>query len=541
MLATIKQKLIALALLFLVVIVAETLASFDHASKTQSTTTALINQTLPSMTAFHELEMDVVQVQQWLTDISATRGQDGLNDGFQLADKHAVSFNDNLVQLEKLNPDLSGELAKVKQLFANYYKDGKTMAKAYIDGGPAVGNKYMSGFDKVAQEIHGKVDSLSLLIAQQQKLSLSSLQDVSDGSVTQAILIFSLLLIFLISTATAMQWLVLSPLGRFKKIIRTFNTGTASLSYRFNNPGRDEIAEISNELDQFFNSLQIMMKELDNQAGQVEKELKATTTLANQSHKGVMDQQQEIEMVTAAVEEMSATSKEVAEKTEMTATETGVAKELATKGSDAVKTTIESINQVSDKISNTAITIKQLAKDAEKIETMLDVIKSIAEQTNLLALNAAIEAARAGEQGRGFAVVADEVRSLAGKTQDSTSEINSIITSLQKVSSSAVQLMNESCEVVEECVAKAAQSGKYMSDISATTDRMSDMATQIAAAMEQQSAVSEEISKSLVQVQDVSMTTAKGSESTISSMNALAHNAKVLLKMANQFNEKDKG
>jgi len=532
---TIKQKLTTLALLFLVITIIETVMSFSHVSKIQNDTSDFINRTLPSIKAFHELEMNVVQVQQWLTDISATRGQDGLNDGFDVAAKHAERFNKDIAKLSELNPDLAAPLTVLKSRFSVYYSEGKSMAEAYISGGPQAGNKLMSDFDKAAEALNEKVESLAIVIEAQQNQSLSNMKEDSDSTATQSSIAVLLLVIFLLATATAVQMLLLSPLARFKRVISHFNDGTASLSYRFGQKGKDEITAIANELDTFFGSLQIIMVELDNQANHLEQKVTETASVAHKNHQGVMAQQQEIELVTAAVEEMSATSMDVAEKTEMTAAETNRAKELATKGSQAVTTTIESINRVSTKISDTTSTMKQLAMDTEKIEAMLDVIKSIAEQTNLLALNAAIEAARAGEQGRGFAVVADEVRTLAGKTQDSTSEINEIITSLQNVSGNAVQLMNENCQEVEECVSKAAQSDEFMLEISAATERMSDMATQIAAAMEQQTAVSGEIANSLIRVHDVSIETAEGSELTTSSMEDLTGNAKTLLEMAHQF------
>jgi len=537
MLKTIKQKLVVLGLVLLMIAIAESIMSIRHVSAVKENADIFRNQLLPSVATLRSLEMNVIQVQQWLTDISATRGLDGLNDGFDMAAEHASEFEKNISFLAELNPDLADTILTLRVSFKKYYRVGKNMARAYIDGGPKEGNKTMASFDQAAESLHEKIDRMSNEIEDMQRRSLITSKDDIDGTVTQSIAAIALLLGFLLITAVSIQLLLISPLLRFEHAIHRFNEGTASLCYRFNHPGNDEISSIANELDTFFESLQEMSVALDDQANKLANEVESTVSVAHQSHQGIITQQDEIQMVTAAIEEMSATSTEVAQKTEMTATKTNNAKELAIEGAKVVMTTIGSINSVAANINETSKIMTQLALDTEKIEAMLDVIKSIAEQTNLLALNAAIEAARAGEQGRGFAVVADEVRTLAGKTQDSTNEITQIVTSLQQVSGNAVRQMNENCSEVESCVSNAAQSGELMSNISGTAEEISDMATQISAAMEQQTAVSAEIARSISKVYDVSVENASGSKLTISSMENLDINSKNLQEMANRFSQ----
>lgn len=532
---SIKQKLALLASGFLILVLIEAILSFRHVSIVEHDTLEFTDRMLPSLAAFNSLEMDVVQVQQWLTDISATRGLDGLNDGMDLAAKYADNFGKHVSLLESLNPDLSDSLSALKSNFDQYYSEGRKMAKAYINGGPKEGNPMMSGFDKAAEALHQKIDVLADAVHKQQLQSIENMQNASERTASRSLISVVLLIIVLMAAAIAIQIWLLSPLKRFQDVIHQFNEGKANLGYRFKRQGKDEITAITNELDTFFDALQKTMVELDHQANALDQEVSSNVAVIYQCHTGVATQQQELEQVTTAVEEMSATSSDVAEKTELTAAETRSAKDLAVKGVEIVDSTISSINRISTKIGDTAQTMQQLARDTEKVETMLDVIKSIAEQTNLLALNAAIEAARAGEQGRGFAVVADEVRSLAGKTQDSTQEINSIINSLREVSGDAVRLMDENCHEVEDCVAKAEQSGDCMKEIVEASDRMSDMATQIAAAMEQQTAVAGEIATSLVRIHDVSVETSEGSLQTTKSMENLSRNAKSLLQMAHQF------
>jgi methyl-accepting chemotaxis protein len=169
---------------------------------------------------------------------------------------------------------------------------------------------------------------------------------------------------------------------------------------------------------------------------------------------------------------------------------------------------------LAEQIENTANVIHQLEEDSENIGKVLDVIKGIAEQTNLLALNAAIEAARAGEQGRGFAVVADEVRTLAGRTQESTAEINQVIEKLQLGSQKAVDVMNKSREDAQSVVEQATQAGTSLSVISTAVERINDMSSQIASAAEQQNSTAEEINRNITNISELGQETTSGAQET---------------------------
>lgn len=233
--------------------------------------------------------------------------------------------------------------------------------------------------------------------------------------------------------------------------------------------------------------------------------------------------------------EMTATVQEVASNINNTAMAASEANQHTGNGNRVVKQAVEQINKLADKIEHASQTIHDLEQHSIDISSVMDVITSIAEQTNLLALNAAIEAARAGEQGRGFAVVADEVRTLAGRTQESTKDINQMIEKLQNGSRQAVLVMEQSREQAQAAVEHASESGNAFTTIADAVKRINDMSTQIASAAEEQGAVSEEINQNIVQINNIASQTASGAEETSVASKDLARMASELQGLVAQF------
>jgi methyl-accepting chemotaxis protein len=257
--------------------------------------------------------------------------------------------------------------------------------------------------------------------------------------------------------------------------------------------------------------------------------------VTEQTSAGVSNQKQETEMVASAITEMTATVQEVASNAEGASRAAADADNEAKEGNQVVNSTVQAITALAREIEDSSAVIEKLKGDSENIGTVLDVIKGIAEQTNLLALNAAIEAARAGEQGRGFAVVADEVRTLAQRTQQSTAEIEGLIDALQGGAEQAVSVMTQSRDRAGATVEKAQHAGQSLSSITQAVETILQMNTQIATASEEQSAVSEEIQRNVVNIQTISEETSMGAEQTSSASAELARLGEQLQALVGQF------
>jgi aerotaxis receptor len=260
-----------------------------------------------------------------------------------------------------------------------------------------------------------------------------------------------------------------------------------------------------------------------------------TAAVVEQTNQGINQQQSEIEQVATAMNEMSATVHEVAQNASIAAQATEQADREVMQGKRVVSESIDGINRLAQEVERASQAIGKLAVDSQQIGSVVDVIRGIADQTNLLALNAAIEAARAGEQGRGFAVVADEVRTLASRTQESTDEIQRMIQNLQRAADDAVKVMEEGQRISAASVEQANHTGASLEAITQAVARINDMAGQIATAAEEQSAVSEEISRNVVSINMVAEQTTAASGETARDVQELVQEATALRELVRQF------
>ncbi|NOX76781.1 MAG: methyl-accepting chemotaxis protein [Gammaproteobacteria bacterium] len=276
---------------------------------------------------------------------------------------------------------------------------------------------------------------------------------------------------------------------------------------------------------------------IDAAASQLDEIANGTAAVVEQSNQGIHQQQSEIDQVATAMNEMSTVVREVARNTAQAAEAAHEAEGVANNGAQAAADSIRGIDKLVDDVEQAATVIKQLERESDSIGSVLDVIRGIAEQTNLLALNAAIEAARAGEAGRGFAVVADEVRTLASRTQQSTEEIQRMIEGLQSGAQQAVLAMDKAQGGAKASSKQVENLAESLTNVSSAVNAINEMNMQIATAAEEQTAVSEEINRNIVNISTLAEQTTVASTETTHATENLAQEAGQLRAVVRQFGD----
>ncbi|MDH0097282.1 methyl-accepting chemotaxis protein [Ectopseudomonas hydrolytica] len=297
----------------------------------------------------------------------------------------------------------------------------------------------------------------------------------------------------------------------------------------------DEVGQLFAAMQDMTLSLRNLVGRIGGGVGQIAAAAEQLSAITAQTSAGVQTQKLETEQTATAMHQMAATVQEVAQNAEQASLAARDADLEAQQGNRVVQQAVDQIDSLASEVEQSAEAIAALNQESARIGSVLEVIRNVAEQTNLLALNAAIEAARAGEQGRGFAVVADEVRALAKRAQDSTEEIESLIAGLQRMAKGAVQQMDSSRELTRRTVELAGEAGDALGRITQAVSTIEQMNQQIAAAAEEQSAVAEAINESVTRVRDIGEQSAAATEQTAASSAELARLGGELQELVRQF------
>lgn len=441
----------------------------------------------------------------------------------RLDDKYLVKFNDNVasfagaIMQSQLPSDYKSKLSALLKVYHQKFSDlvqaqralGLTLESAKLGELTSSANnndEFIQGLVKLTEQ---RIDD---------GIAAAKFLSVAVFIVASSIVMF---LVFFTSKS------IISPIN---KVCDTINKirGENNLSISVQSSGKDEISILTNDFDSLIGDFKTLIFEVNTALGilGVATENLANTTAATSD--GMREQLHEADMVATAATQMQATIQDISFNTEAAAKKAETTNESALEGKKEVDSTVAQISQLTDSLGGASEVVSLLEKDGETIGSVLDVIRAIAEQTNLLALNAAIEAARAGEQGRGFAVVADEVRSLAQRTQDSTQEIEGIIHTLQQRTQEVVSLMNKCRTQGDESANQARKAGELLEFITENVQTIMDMSTQIATAIDEQNLVASEVNKNVVRIRDIAEQAASHSETNAHTSEEVSEQAKVL-------------
>lgn len=415
-----------------------------------------------------------------------------------------------LPQLQQAIAGLKGYRDAVGQ-----YRDAQAASRVALNSMTPLGEKLLTISNELLNEQNSKRDQ------------------ESAKAVTMILVATLLAVVFSIIAALVITRQITRPLNDTLRVVERVASG--DLSQNLTIERKDELGKLQGSIQRMTISLRELIGGIRDGVTQIASAAEELSAVTEQTSAGVNSQKIETDQVATAMHEMTATVQEVARNAEEASEAAVAADQQAREGERVVGEAIAQIERLASAVGNSSDAMGVLKVESDKIGSVLDVIKSVAEQTNLLALNAAIEAARAGEAGRGFAVVADEVRSLAQRTQKSTEEIEGLIASLQSGTQQASTIMDSSRELTVSSVELTRRAGSSLESITRTVSAIQSMNQQIAAAAEQQSATADEINRSVINVRDVSEQTSAASEETAASSVELARLGNHLQVLVSRF------
>jgi len=452
----------------------------------------------------------------------------GSNQAIQRLEKHAkagrLNFEeeDGLAQIKDLTKQFFTNLEKVIEVHSSdRWRTDAYLIKTEI--GPLLGS-VGEKLDLLVQRQRSNIETLS-----------GGLADTIEG--TRWFVTVMLVLGLIIGGAVAFfnERMITQPLNTAVNAMHDIASGEGDLTCMLKVRGNDEIAELCVSFNGFASKIRELVKEVAASTAQVASAAEEMSVITSQTTEDVAAQKSQTEQVATAIEEMSVTVREVSQNAQQAMTSAHEADTESSSGSEVVNETVNNITTLAEEVEHASGVIHELEGDVTAISTVLDVIRDIAEQTNLLALNAAIEAARAGEQGRGFAVVADEVRTLASRTQDSTQEIQQMIQRLQSGAKRAVTVMTEGREKANQSVDQAQRAGASLNKITQMVSTISDMNTMIASSAEEQGNVAEEVNRNIHSITELSDRTYESTEQMARASDELAKLSADLRNLVSQF------
>ena len=499
--------------------------------------TRLTNRYLPAISLLLNADRDLYQsfvAERSLLDEAAGEFAQSLRDS------HAENLQQAYERVHKyadMQPGAEAKalVAKFDAGFAQWKStSGKVLALSESD--PAAASALSYGDSEAQFEaMRDAIDKLGELEDNEANAEGKAAMALGEERSWQQGLIIAIGLLICCVLVVGFPVLVTRPLHNLLNRIEQIAEGDGDLRVRLEVLSRDELGKLSDAFNRFLDKLQPLIREVGRVTGEVAESAQTLAGMAAANDRLITSEHAAVDQVSTAATEMSAAVHEVARNAQNAADAARSAEVQSREGAEVVGATIHAIRQLAHEVESASDTIQTLEQETANIGAVLAVIKGIAEQTNLLALNAAIEAARAGEQGRGFAVVADEVRALAARTQDSTKDIQQMIERLQGGVQNAVKAMHVGSEKARFSVERAAGVDGALSATGDSVARINDMAAQIATACEEQSSVTEEIARNISDIRDLSNEAAQTSEQSTQASARLSELSHGLAQLVGRF------
>lgn len=479
----------------------------------------------PNAIIAKNMQMQVVQIQQWLTDISATRGQDGLDDGFEQAEIAYQTFLKDLETIRAfyLKNEFHDRIAKIDQVRVRidaWYEAGKKMANAYIQEGTAAGNIKMGGFDDESTQLQEVLAPVIEMLLGEANLGITAV--INEAERIQQMTLAGILsaMVVLACSGIYLSRRVARPLNAMSTLM-TELVSKKDFSINLVETGNDEIADVARS----FNQLVAMLRKLLAEISQSVFTLKTTSTdlstVADQSSQSSYKTNDSVTAINSATQQMSSNLDKTQNHMKTVEDVVNTSKLRANEGWERVNATVIDMYKASESVQHVSNAVNALGEQVLQISNIVHVIREVADQTNLLALNAAIEAARAGEQGRGFAVVADEVRKLAERTANATEEISVMITKIQERTKATAGMMDEAVTQVDAGAALANAAGDSMAAIRQDAELVNSIFLGIATSITEQSGAGHQIASLIEQVSNNTEENGVAAQNTLQAAHSL--------------------
>ncbi|MFZ4856283.1 MAG: methyl-accepting chemotaxis protein [Desulfuromonadaceae bacterium] len=482
----------------------------------------------------YTLQNDVTNLWQFFTDASLTKDISVIEKDAKPIYEHARKTIDILSNTYQKDVELTKKISVIRNNLGTVWEIGNRMVAAYGSSLNA-GNEVMAEYDKACAALIRTVGEFVDNESKESDKAIDEMFEMSAQSTRITTLVALLILVICCSQVIIMILLRKSmlPLPSLADDVACIASGDLRVEIAVS--GKDEVAQLSRSIKNMAEQLRNIISHISQTSLNVSSAASELNFTAEQISTGSEEVAAQSLMVATAGEAMSATSNDIAQNCQMAAEGAQRASQAASNGAEVVKNIVVVMGQIAEKVQESAKTVGNLRVRSDQIGAIINTIEEIADQTNLLALNAAIEAARAGEQGRGFAVVADEVRALAVRTTRSTKEIGDMIKAIQLETKGAVNVMEHNVKQVKSGSAEAEKSGVALQLIQAHVNDVSLQVNQIATTAEEQTSTTREISSNMLQIADVVQLTSQGAHESAIAAGQLNRDAEELLRLVKQF------